>query len=63
VAISTVASLLSLREESARPLSRILRSANRMGRMISQLLDFTRTRLGAGIRATGQVFGPAGESP
>lgn len=33
----------------AKPLSRILKSGSRMARMIDQLLDFTRARLGAGI--------------
>jgi signal transduction histidine kinase len=32
--------------------ARILNSANRMGRMVSDLLDLTRTRLGAGIPIT-----------
>jgi PAS domain S-box-containing protein len=32
-----------------KPLARILRSAERMARMIDQLLDFTRVRLGGGI--------------
>lgn len=33
----------------ARPISRILRSGARMARMIDQLLDFTRVRVGTGI--------------
>ncbi len=52
-AISTSASLLVRRgEESdkiARPAIRILNSADRMQRMIGQLLDFTHARLGTGI--------------
>jgi signal transduction histidine kinase len=36
-------------EQRARPLSRILSSGARMARMIDQLLDFTRVRVGAGI--------------
>ncbi len=36
-------------EQLARPLSRILGSGERMARMIDQLLDFTRVRVGAGI--------------
>lgn len=36
----------------AKAASRILRSGTRMDRMISDLLDFTRTRLGAGIPVT-----------
>jgi signal transduction histidine kinase/CheY-like chemotaxis protein len=51
-AITTAASLLEVRAESekiARPVGRILVSAERMERMISQLLDFTRVRLGRGI--------------
>jgi signal transduction histidine kinase/DNA-binding response OmpR family regulator len=51
-AITTAASLLEVRADSekiARPVGRILVSAERMERMISQLLDFTRVRLGRGI--------------
>jgi signal transduction histidine kinase/CheY-like chemotaxis protein len=51
-AITTAASLIEVRAESekiARPVGRILVSAERMERMISQLLDFTRVRLGRGI--------------
>lgn len=51
-AIATAASLLVRRAESdkvAKPATRILNSAGRMGRMIDQLLDFTRIRLGKGI--------------
>jgi PAS domain S-box-containing protein len=51
-AIATAASLLGRRAESdkvAKPATRILNSAGRMGRMIDQLLDFTRIRLGKGI--------------
>ena len=33
----------------SRPLSRIMTSGERMARMIDQLLDFTRVRVGAGI--------------
>ena len=36
-------------EKSRRILSRVVSSGERMGRMIDQLLDFTRTRLGEGI--------------
>ncbi len=51
-AITTAASLLRKRADSdkvAKPASRILSSAGRMGRMIDQVLDFTRIRLGKGI--------------
>ncbi|MEP6651774.1 MAG: MEDS domain-containing protein [Myxococcales bacterium] len=51
-AIATAASLLRRRADSdnvAKPAGRILNSAARMGRMIDQLLDFTRIRLGEGI--------------
>jgi|GEM_PF-1702572 len=52
-AITSAASLLSRRAEEsdriAKPVGRILTSADRMERMISQLLDFTRIRLGNGI--------------
>jgi signal transduction histidine kinase len=48
----TGASLLARRAESdkvAKPATRILTSAERMARMIDQILDFTRIRLGHGI--------------
>jgi signal transduction histidine kinase/CheY-like chemotaxis protein len=51
-AIATAASLITRRTDAAtitRPAARILASASRMGRMIDQLLDFTRIRLGEGI--------------
>lgn len=51
-AITTAASLLRKRADSdkvAKPAARILNSAGRMGRMIDQVLDFTRIRLGRGI--------------
>ena len=51
-AIMTAAELALKRDESERllkPLSRILTSGARMARMIDQLLDFTRVRVGAGI--------------
>jgi signal transduction histidine kinase len=51
-AITTSAELLARRAESDRiskPVSRILASAERMERMIGQLLDFTRIRLGQGL--------------
>jgi two-component system, sensor histidine kinase and response regulator len=51
-AITTAASLLRKRADSdkvAKPAARILNSAGRMGRMIDQVLDFTRIRLGKGI--------------
>lgn len=51
-AITTAASLLARRADServARPAARILSSGRRMARMIDQLLDFTRIRLGKGI--------------
>jgi PAS domain S-box-containing protein len=51
-AIATAASLLGRRADSdkvAKPATRILNSAGRMARMIDQLLDFTRIRLGKGI--------------
>ena len=57
-AIVTGARLLEHRAESdkiASPARRILSSAERMARMIDQLLDFTRIRQGQGI--PGQVFG------
>jgi PAS domain S-box-containing protein len=51
-AITTAASLLNRRADTdkvARPAARILSSAGRMARMIDQLLDFTRIRLGQGL--------------
>jgi signal transduction histidine kinase len=51
-AIVTGASLLARRSDSdkvVKPALRILSSAERMGRMIDQILDFTRIRLGHGI--------------
>ncbi|HEY6179960.1 MAG TPA: GAF domain-containing protein [Kofleriaceae bacterium] len=53
-AILTAAQLVLMRQEgegdrNAKPLSRILSSGQRMGRMIDQLLDFTRARVGGGI--------------
>lgn len=51
-AIVTSAQLALMRDDSGRltkPLSRILQSGTRMARMIEQLLDFTRVRLGGGI--------------
>ena len=51
-AIVTGASLLARRSDSdkiLKPPQRILSSAERMGRMIDQILDFTRIRLGHGI--------------
>lgn len=51
-AILVAADLAMARAESDRvkkPISRILNSGRRMARMIDQLLDFTRMRLGAGI--------------
>jgi signal transduction histidine kinase len=51
-AIMASAELAQRRDEGgklARPLSRILSSGHRMARMIDQLLDFTRVRVGAGI--------------
>jgi signal transduction histidine kinase len=50
--ITTAASLVLSRSDSdrvAKPVSRILSSADRMSRMIDQILDFTRVRLGRGI--------------
>ncbi len=51
-AITTASSLLlerrELSERSTVPVTRILSSANRMARMIDQLLDFTRIRFGGG---------------
>jgi PAS domain S-box-containing protein len=54
-AITTAASLLARRAETdkvSRPAARILSSAGRMARMIDQLLDFTRIRLGQGLPLT-----------
>src|SRR5438067_3022404 len=51
-AIMTGAGLLARRADSdkiAKPAVRILRTAERMGRMIDQILDFTRIRLGRGL--------------
>lgn len=51
-AIMASAELALRRDEGgkvARPISRILTSGTRMARMIDQLLDFTRVRVGAGI--------------
>lgn len=51
-AIMTAASLIHRRAESSRltePARRILSSAERMRRMIDQILDFTRIRMGGGI--------------
>jgi PAS domain S-box-containing protein len=51
-AIMTAAEVALKRDESerlAKPLSRIVTSGARMARMIDQLLDFTRVRVGAGI--------------
>jgi len=51
-AIVTAAQLAILRspgERITKPLSRILTSSTRMTRMIEQLLDFTRVRVGGGI--------------
>jgi PAS domain S-box-containing protein len=51
-AVATAASLLLRRysdEGITRPAGRIVSSAQRMGRMIDQLLDFTRIRLGQGL--------------
>jgi signal transduction histidine kinase len=50
--ITTAASLVLSRTDSAqvtKPIGRILSSAVRMSRMIDQILDFTRARLGRGI--------------
>jgi PAS domain S-box-containing protein len=52
-AIMTAAELALKRgghEKLGKPLSRILNSGERMARMIDQLLDFTRVRVGGGIR-------------
>jgi signal transduction histidine kinase len=50
--ILTAADLLLRRETNervTRPIERIRTSAHRMGRMIEQILDFTRARIGGGI--------------
>jgi signal transduction histidine kinase len=50
--ITTAATLLARRSDSekvTKPANRILNSGRRMARMIDQLLDFTRIRLGHGI--------------
>lgn len=50
--ILTAAELALMQDESGtliKPLSRILTSGRRMARMIDQLLDFTRVRVGVGI--------------
>jgi signal transduction histidine kinase len=52
-AIMTSAQLVLARDESprlAKPLARILGAGSRMERMIDQLLDFTRVRVGSGIK-------------
>jgi signal transduction histidine kinase len=51
-AILTAAQLMLRRdpdEKTVRPLTRILSSGERMTRMIDQLLDFTRARIGGGV--------------
>jgi signal transduction histidine kinase len=51
-AIMTTSDLLLRREQDARisgPIERIRSSADRMARMIEQILDFTRARIGGGI--------------
>ncbi len=51
-AIVTAAQLAKLKDTNGvveKPLSRILNSGTRMARMIDQLLDFTRVRLGEGL--------------
>jgi PAS domain S-box-containing protein len=51
-AIMTAAHLVILRDDSERitkPVKRIMNSGRRMARMIDQLLDFTRLRVGEGI--------------
>lgn len=45
-----------LDDKQARVAARIVNSANRMNRMVSDLLDLTRTRLGAGIPVTPQAM-------
>lgn len=59
MAIMTAAQLAMTRDDSGKmvkPLSRILTSGNRMARMIDQLLDFTRVRLGSGVPLTPAPF-------
>ncbi len=51
-AISTAAALVARRSETeliSKPAMRIVRSSRRMARMIDQILDFTRIRLGKGL--------------
>jgi signal transduction histidine kinase len=51
-AISSAAELVLRRDKSERvaaPIARVLSSAQRMSRMIDQLLDFTRLRIGGGV--------------
>jgi PAS domain S-box-containing protein len=51
-AVMNAAELALLREDNprvAKPLGRIVNAASRMSRMIDQLLDFTRVRVGSGI--------------
>ena len=58
-AITTAASVVLSRADServAKPVSRILGSADRMSRMIDQILDFTRVRLGGGIPLSRKRF-------
>jgi PAS domain S-box-containing protein len=55
-AIVTAADILQMlmrgREETSKPLARIVTSGRRMARMIEQVMDFTRIRQGAGIQPT-----------
>lgn len=54
-AITTAAQLAMVRagsDQLLKPLSRVLSSGQRMGRMIDQLLDFTRLRVGGGVQLT-----------
>jgi PAS domain S-box-containing protein len=56
-AITTSASVLLRRSDSERisgPAARILASAERMAKMIDQILDFTRIRLGTGLALDGK---------
>jgi signal transduction histidine kinase len=58
-AIITSARLAASRDEGerlVRPLSRILRSGERMARLIDQLLDFTRVRLRSGMPLNRQLL-------
>lgn len=58
-AIMTSAQLALKREENGRlrkPLGRILNSGQRMARMIDQLLDFTRVRVGGGLPRAPKTF-------